>query len=131
MVTKEVPVEAPVEEKKVYAIVTTIDGQTITGVILKDSQFGIVMLRVDVAKTDTQPAYSVMVNGQVIKTIVIIDQTTADKIGKEEKRPPSVYSPELLTREEHELKVADLNQKIKDLEKRQLSYREIPKVSER
>ena len=103
------------DQSSQWAIVEIFGHKTLAGKVTKDTSL-FPLLRIDIPQTSTYPAYTVEHGPQAIFSITYVSEEVAGKIAESLKvNPITVYSPELVTREQFEKTMDKYKQRIAQL----------------
>ena len=101
-----------------WAIVELMGHKVVAGQAAKSEQMGAPMLRVDVPETSAYPKFTQFYGTAAIYCITFVSEKVARLTAEECKiNPVSVYTPDLITREQHNEEVVELVQRIALLKK--------------
>lgn len=96
-----------------WAIVELMGHKVVAGYVAKSEMFGKPLLRVDVPATSLYSAYTQFYGIDAVYCITPVSEAVAKTVAESHKIDPvSVYTPELVTREQHEEALRQLREQV-------------------
>jgi hypothetical protein len=112
-----------------WVIVELMGKKIVAGQARKDESFGIPLLRVDIPATEGIPAFSSFYGDKAVYGVHPVSEAVARATAQQVRHTPVlVYTPELVTREQHDEAVTRLKAEIERL--RNLKRLPAPQESE-
>jgi hypothetical protein len=102
-----------------WAIVELMGHKVVAGLVSKSEMLGKPMLRVDVPATSAYPEFTQFYGESSIYCVTFVSEQVARLTAEQSKvNPVSVYTPDLITRKQHEEVVGHWREQIKQLQGR-------------
>ena len=104
------------DNTKTWGIVELMGHKVVAGMVSKSEMLGKPMLRIDVPATSTYPEFTQFYGDGSIYCVTFVSEEVARLAAEETKvNPVSVYVPELVTKQQHQEMIEQLQNKIKQL----------------
>lgn len=118
-------------QKGQWSVVELFGHKMIAGLAMKDESFGGPMLRVDIPAVDGVPAFTEFYNLTAIYGLHPVSEQVARATAEQVRHTPIlVYSPELITRDDHDKAVRKMQERLDALRKQLPSGEAIPGVAD-
>jgi hypothetical protein len=118
-------------QKGQWSVVELFGHKMIAGLAMKDESFGGPMLRVDIPAVDGVPSFTEFYNLTAIYGLHPVSEQVARATAEQVRHTPIlVYSPDLITRDDHDKAMQEMRSRLESMRKQLTSGEAVPGVAD-